>query len=159
MKLENNWSSNWLILFTAQDVMAGTMRQMTTHWLKIKADILADVSRSMANVRWQFAGYYQIITSKWWRDVEDDRCFIELTNWGAWGLNCPPGLGWIWDKYSYSITAYPFPSPLISKPSVGSIKSPLISKMSFWCLQISQKTNKNFVRISDLASKKSQIKK
>ena len=27
-------------------------------------------------------------------------------------------------------------------------------EMSFWCLQIDQKTNKNFVRISALASKK-----
>ena len=38
-------SNNCLILFSAQDVMARTMRQMTTHMLKIKVDILANVSR------------------------------------------------------------------------------------------------------------------
>ena len=38
------------ILFSAQDVMAGTMRHLTTHWLKIKTNILADVLKSMANI-------------------------------------------------------------------------------------------------------------
>ena len=35
-----------------------------------------------------------------------------------------------------------------------SAKGQLISKMSFWCLQIDQKTNEIFIRISALASEK-----
>ena len=89
MKLENSWGFSWLILFIAQDVMAGTLRQMTTHWLKIKVDISADVSRSMANVRWQFAGYYQTITLKWWRNVEDVKCSIGLANREGMGVKLP----------------------------------------------------------------------
>ena len=44
--------------------------------------------------------------------------------------------------------------------TIGFAKGQLISKCPFaWCLQIEQKTNKIFVRISALASKKRSNKK